>query len=99
MKRKIPVFKINAKSGASFRLLTEIPELKNIVIEETLVAIKEGIKMNKKSIPLFEIAGSNCYVELKKDNWKSSLENVSEYYLEREDYDKCIECRDLIYKL
>ena len=99
MKRKIPVFRVSAPLGASYSQLTEIPEVRNAVINETIIAIKEGIKTNKKSISLFEVAGSDCYIELKKDKWKSSLENAIDYYLESEDYNKCIECRDLIGKL
>ena len=99
MKRKVPVFRVSIKPGASFRPLTEVPEIREIVIEETIVAIKEGINKKKKSISLFEIAGSDCYIELGKDQWKLSLENAIEYYIEKEDYNKCIECRDLIGKL
>ncbi len=54
---------------------------------------------NKKSISLFEVANSEYYIELEKDKWKSSLENALEYYLEREEYNKCAECRDLINQL
>lgn len=99
MKRKVPVFRVNARPGASYEMLTEIPGLKEVIIEETVLAIKEGIKKKKKSIPIFEIAGSDCYVEIEKNNWKSSLENAINYYVEHEDYDKCIECRDLISQL
>ena len=99
MKRKVPVFRINARPGASYDMLVEVPGLKEVIIEETVLAIKEGIKKKKKSIPIFEIAGSDCYLEIEKDKWKSSLENVLNYYIEREDYDRCIECRDLISQL
>ena len=99
MKRKVPVFRVNAKPGASYEMLTKVPGLRHVIIEETVLAIKEGIKKKKKSIPIFEIAGSDCYVEIEKDKWKLSLENAINYYVEREDYDKCIECRDLISKL
>jgi hypothetical protein len=99
MRRKVPVFRVNAKPGASYEVLTEVPGLKEVVIEETVLAIKEGIRKKKKSTPIFEIAGSNCYLEIEKDKWKLSLENAIEYYVEREDYNKCIECRDLISKL
>ena len=50
MKRKVPVFRVNIKPGASFRPLTEVPEIREIVIEETIVAIKEGNNKKKKSI-------------------------------------------------
>jgi len=99
MRRKVPVFRVSARPGTSYNKLTEIPELRDIIIEETVLAIKEGIKKKKKSTPIFEIAGSNCYVELEKTNWKPSLESALEYYIEREEYNKCVECRDLINQL
>lgn len=99
MKRKIPVFKVVVSEGESYDKMLEVPEIKDIVLEETLFAIKEGISKKKKSISLFEVADSNYYIELEKDKWKSSLETVLNYYAEKEEYDMCIECRDLMNKL
>lgn len=99
MGRKIPKFKAVLSEGESYEMILKIPELREVVIEETLFAIKEGINKKKKSTLLFELVDLNYYIELKKDNWRSSLENVLEFYVEREDYDKCVECRDLINKL
>jgi len=94
-KRKVPVIKINIP----YDQFSEIPEVKQVVIEEVVYAIKEGINENKKKISLFEIAGSEYYIDLEKDQWKSSLEKAIEYFVEKEEYDNCIECRDLISKL
>jgi len=99
MRRKIPVFRVSLPPGMSYSVLTETPEIIQIVIDETVVAIKEGINKKKKSISLFEVANSEYYIELKKDEWKSSLESAIEFYAEKEEYDRCIECRDLINKL
>jgi hypothetical protein len=99
MRRRIPKFKAVLSEGESYEMMLKIPELKEIVLEETLFAIKEGVDKKKKSTLLFELVDLNYYIELKKDNWKLSLENVLEFYVEREDYDKCVECRDLINKL
>jgi len=99
MRRRIPKFKAVLSEGESYEMMLKIPELKEIVLEETLFAIKEGVDKKKKSTLLFELVDLNYYIELKKDNWKSSLENVLEFYVEQEDYDKCVECRDLINKL
>jgi hypothetical protein len=85
--------------GASYEAMTRSPEIIQIVIDETVLAIKEGINKKKKSISLFEVADSEYYIELKKDNWKLSLEKALNYYLEREEYNKCAECRDLINQL
>lgn len=97
--RRIPKFRVNLGPGASYDMLTEVPEVIQVVIDETVVAIKEGIAKKKKSINLFEITNSEFYIELKKEQWKSSLEKALEYYLEKEEYERCAECRDLINKL
>jgi len=99
MRRKIPVFKINMKPGASYSQIAEIPELKQVIMEETIFAITDGMNKNKKIISLFEVAESNYYIQLDKNNWKPALSTALEYYIEKEDWKKCIECRDLIKKL
>jgi len=99
MRRKIPVLRVNVEPGASYSQLKEVPEIQKVVLEEAVYAIKEGIEKNRTSISLFEVAYSDYYIELKKDKWKSTLEKVLEYYIEREEYNKCAETRDLINKL
>ena len=99
MRRKIPVLRISVEPGAKYTQLKEIPEVRKVVIEETIYAIKEGIENKKESISLFEVAYSNCYIQLDKSKWKPTLEKLLEYYVEKEEYDKCIETRDLISKL
>jgi hypothetical protein len=99
MRRKIPVFKVNIEQGANYSQMAEIPELKQVIMEETIFAIADGMSTNKKVISLFEVAESNYYIQLDKNNWKPALSTALEYYIEKEDWKKCIECRDLIKKL
>jgi hypothetical protein len=99
MKRKIPVFRVSVQAGADYSQLEEHPGVKEVVIEEVIVAIKEAIKTKKTSISLFEVANSGYYIELKKEQFKPSLENALEYFLEKEEYNRCAECRDLINKI
>lgn len=99
MRRKAPIFRLNASPGVDYSKLTENVEIKEAIIEETIYAITDGISKNKKSTSLFEIADSNCYVELERKEWKSTLENVIQYYVSKEDYNQCVKCRDLIEKL
>ena len=96
MKRRIPVFKISLGDGATYEQVNTHPEIRRAVIEETIFAIKDGIKKKKKSISLFQIAGTTSYLELEKEKWQPTLENLLEHYVENEDYDRCIEIRDLI---
>ena len=99
MKRQIPVFKVHVQSGANYNQLHEIPEVKEVVIEEIVYAIKDAIKRKKSKIELFEVANSEYYIELKKEQFKLSLQSAINYFLEKEEYDRCIECRDLITKI
>lgn len=99
MRRKVPVFKVTAEPGADYATLTQIPEIRKAVLDEAVYAIKDGIEKQKTSISLFEIADSSYYIELSKDKWKPTLEHLIEYYVEKEEYDKCVEARDLINKL
>ena len=99
MRRKIPVFRVNMEKGASYSQLKDVPGIKEAVIEETVYAIKYGIEKNKTTIPLFEVAHSDYYIDLAKKEWKPTLEHAIEYYIEKEEYDRCAEVRDLIKKL
>ena len=99
MRRKTPIFRLNASSGVDYSKLIENIEIKEAIIEETITAIKDGISKNKKSTSIFEIADSNYYVELERTEWKSTLENVIQYYVDKEDYATCVKCRELIEKL
>lgn len=99
MRRKVPILRIKMERGASYDQIKDIPQLKDTVISETIYAIKDGIEKNKKVISLFEVAYTDCIIDLDKSKWKLALENVIEYYIEKEDYTKCAEIRDLITKL
>jgi hypothetical protein len=99
MKRKVPVFRVTAEPGADYSVLTTFPEIKQAVLDEAIYAIKDGIEKHKSSISLFEIANSEYYIELSKEKWKPILEHLIEHYAEKEEYDKCVEVRDLISKL
>jgi hypothetical protein len=96
MKRQIPVFKVHVQPGANYHQLHEIPEVKEVVIEEIVYAIKDAIRRKKSKIELFEVANSEYYIELKKEQFKLSLQSAINYFLEKEEYDRCIECRDLM---
>jgi hypothetical protein len=99
MRRKIPIFRVSMEKGAKYSQLKDIPGIKEAVIEETVYAIKYGIEKNKTTIPLFEVAHSDYYIDLAKKEWKSTLKHVIEYFIEKEEYKMCAEVRDLINKL
>ena len=58
MRRKVPVFRINAKPGASYEVLTEVPGLKegkrlwkvydDIIVENTEIQLKQLQSIRKE---------------------------------------------------
>ena len=55
--------------------------------KKLLMGEVDGYIKHKKKIALFEIANSDCYIELEKDKWKPTLETALQYYVEQEEYD------------
>lgn len=96
VKRRIPVFKMSIIPNMDYSQLNNIPGVKDLVINELLIAIKEGISNKRKSISLFTLVNTDYYIELQKNQWVNSLNAALKHYESIEDYNKCIECRDLI---
>jgi hypothetical protein len=99
MRRRIPILRISVLRGASYSQLCNIPEIKDLVMETVIDAVAESIQKKKKMATLFEIADSDYYIELGRDQWAMSLEKAIEYFIEKEDYDACACARDLINKI
>ena len=97
--RKIPSLNIMVNGNIDIDTLSRIPEFMKTIQNETLYAIQEGLNKNKQSVSLFEINHSGYYIDLERENWKSSLEHILNHFEKDEDYNKCIQCRDLIEKL
>ena len=98
-KRKIPTFRVSVMPDADYSQILHIPEVKEAVMNEVVIAIKEGVNTKKKSISLFSLANSEYYIELEKPQWGTSLQQALSFYESEENYIKCIECRELLKKL
>ncbi len=98
-KRQIPLIKVRINNGSSYSQLIDNPGIKNLVIETAVNAIADGITNNKDKTYIFEVADCEFYIELEKSNWKKTLETAMDYFVEKEDFDSCICCRDLITKI
>lgn len=68
----------------------------DVVYNRVIVAVKEGIESKRDVIRLFELNGSGVYITSDKDDWKPGVENAEKFFLEREEYEKCAICRDLL---
>ena len=98
-RRKIPIFKVLVMPDADYSQIINIPEVKEVIMDEVVIAIKEGVSTKKKSISLFSLANSEYYIELEKPQWGTSLQQALSYYESEENYTKCMECRELLKKI
>lgn len=96
IKRKVPILRISLNKETDYTKICEVPEFKDVIMHETLFAIKDGIEKGKNSILLFEISDTKQCINIDKKDWKEPLNTVMNYFTEREDYNKAIECRELI---
>jgi hypothetical protein len=97
-KRKIPVFHLQL-NNSTYESFQQHPTVKKIVIEELVFAIKDGVTKRKKSVSLFQMNNTNLILELDRENWKKSLQNAIDYFVNSEEYEKCQEIKDLINKI
>jgi hypothetical protein len=72
---------------------------KEIVFGRIVKAVEEGVKMQLKTIRVFELNGTGVYITSKVDDWKSGVEEALEYYVSTEQYKKCIKVKQLLSKL
>ena len=89
MARRIPI--ISYKEELSMKK----PQVYKSLIE----GVSEAIKTNKEEMKLCEVKYTNTYLTVHKNNWSSSLARALDFYIEREEYEKCSKVKKLIDKL
>ena len=89
-KRHIPVVTFN-----ELELKQKQPQVYRSLVE----GIAEAIKDKTDEIKLCEVKYANTYLTVHKDSWSSSLTRALNFYIEKEEYEKCAEIKELIDKL
>jgi hypothetical protein len=74
-------------------------ENKELVYTRILQAVEEGIESGRDSIRLFELNGTGVYITSNKADWSEGVSQALEYFLSVEDYDKCVQARQLMSSL
>ena len=99
MKRRIPIIRLKFKNGATYDHIQKTPEIQDLIHEELLTAIRNGIKRNFSKITLLQIGYSDYSLELDRSQWKKSLKHIQNKYISEERYIECAKIRDLIKQL
>jgi excinuclease UvrABC helicase subunit UvrB len=74
-------------------------ELRALIKSQIVESIKLAFDANKTYASVFEINDSSHYIEIHKKHWVQALETSMLWYVEDENYEKCKEIKELIYKI
>ena len=80
-------------------MLTDNAMVRKKVYDHLIEAVQYGIYMNKSKVDLFKIQDSENILTLEKDKWKITLEKAIAFYSETEDFEKCLDCQELLSRL
>lgn len=58
--------------------------------------IKHAIDKKLEEVAIIKFIDSKMYATIKKEDYKELLQKVLDHYISKEEYEKCIEVRDLI---
>jgi hypothetical protein len=97
--RKPVSISLKIDTYADLQALTESAAFKLFIFDKTLAAIKTAIRGKKNEITLFNIVNFNYLLSIDKTDFKKVLENIVQFYIEQEEYEKCKEVDKLIKKL
>jgi len=86
--------KIDYEDGDSLESIFK--QKRGVVYNRIFESIKFGIKNKLKDVVIFELGDTDTYLDLMKEDWENSLNNCVFYFTEIEDYEKCLECKNLI---
>ena len=95
-KREVTNIELDYKNRKDIINLASKKEFVDFVLKDSLEAINED---NLDKVELFNILNLSLVIKLEKSKFKPVLERITQYYVEREDYDKCIEIQSLIKKI
>lgn len=81
------------------QLLRLTEKNQSIVFKYLLTKIEHAIKSNKDSINVFYFEPIKDMASISKRNYEHQLEIIMNHYVQHEDYETAVNCRDLIRQL
>lgn len=79
--------------------VSDHPDIVDPIIDNIMENIKTAIKYKKNEIEVCVISNHNMKINLHRSNFEESLNYILKKYEEDEDFDKCIEIKNLIEQL
>lgn len=100
VERRAPYIELEYSDVDNLKNLHKNEVFVTYILEETLESIEYAIKNKLKKIDIFNIINLSVIIELKKSQFKPALEKISEFYAQKDEFEKCIDIqKKLISKL
>ena len=88
-KRKVHNLEIFFTDEKDILKLAKSEDLNEIVMKESLAAIKDAIKNKSETADIVNIVNLDCIVSIKKNDFGNVLDTLVEYYQTKEEYLTC----------
>jgi hypothetical protein len=96
IKRQIPFLVFNAYNEEHFRELESEVQVRDKVYTSTLESIKYAVAEGNKYAELFKLQDYYSIVILKRSDWPDVLNNAMLFWAGQEEFDRAIECQQLL---
>jgi hypothetical protein len=71
----------------------------SLVYSRILQAAEEGIELGLDELRLFELNGTGVHLTSRRADWKDGIEKAIQYFIEVEEYERCVVGRHLLAKI
>lgn len=97
-KRKVTRINYKVKSVDEYLMYAGSDPTQDIIFTLSIDAIKYGIIEQKDVVDILYLAGekNNSFFSIPKNNWKIVLKSAIKFYSKNNQYEKCIDCQQLI---
>lgn len=101
IRKKTPILSYSINTIKDYEKLTELDSTKSKIFDHLVDAVSYGLSKKMKKVDIFKIQNSDMCISLDKTKWKSSLEEAIKFYSNEniQNYEKCIECQEIINKI
>lgn len=98
-KRIVPNLYITLQNGVEFEAIQENIQIQSLIYNSIITGIIDAKRYKRTEATIVELNSTGNYITIDKKDWKQSLINVQQYFIQSENYEKCIEIQKLIESL
>ncbi len=97
--KQLPLLSYDIACLEDYDEITNHPEIRKSVYGHLVSAVEYGILAGKPRVDLFRIHNTDTVITLDKDKWKHTINKAIRFYTDMEEYEKCLDCQELLSRL